>query len=124
MSWPEVRASRIRKSEGREERIVRDFERAVNMTPKALKAWLETEESRSVGVPRKSDPAESVGHWSGRRIIEIKNKNPLEYEAEDYAHMRKVSAYVARHGAQRPRGDVTDTRWRHSLMNWGHDPLK
>ncbi|MER5294490.1 DNA-binding protein, partial [Streptomyces pharetrae] len=25
--------------------------------------------------------------------------------------------------AQRPSGDVRDTRWRHSLMNWGHDPL-
>ncbi len=23
----------------------------------------------------------------------------------------------------RPDGDVTGTRWRYSLMNWGHDPL-
>ncbi|MBN9107266.1 MAG: DUF3140 domain-containing protein [Pseudonocardia sp.] len=21
-------------------------------------------------------------------------------------------------------GDVRDTRWRYSLMNWGHDPLR
>ncbi|WP_405725028.1 DUF3140 domain-containing protein [Streptomyces sp. NBC_00028] len=28
-----------------------------------------------------------------------------------------------RHLAQRPSGDVADTTWRHSLMNWGHDPL-
>jgi hypothetical protein len=28
------------------------------------------------------------------------------------------------HLAQRPEGDVEDTRWRYSLMNWGHDPLK
>jgi hypothetical protein len=37
--------------------------------------------------------------------------------------MRKVVGYVRRHLAQRPPGDVRDTRWRHSLMNWGHDPL-
>lgn len=37
--------------------------------------------------------------------------------------MRKVVGYVRRHLAQRPSGDVEDTRWRYSLMNWGHDPL-
>jgi hypothetical protein len=38
--------------------------------------------------------------------------------------MRKVLGYIKRHSAQRPSGDVTDTPWRYSLMNWGHDPLK
>ena len=42
----------------------------------------------------------------------------------DYAHMRKVTGYVSRHLAQRPRGDVSETAWRYSLMNWGHDPTK
>jgi hypothetical protein len=31
---------------------------------------------------------------------------------------------VHRHLAQRPSGDVRETRWRYSLMNWGHDPLE
>jgi len=35
-----------------------------------------------------------------------------------------VHGYVARHSEQRPDGDVTDTKWRWSLMNWGNDPLK
>ena len=43
---------------------------------------------------------------------------------DDLAHMRKVVGYVHRHSAQRPKGDVEDTHWRYSLMNWGHDPLK
>lgn len=124
MSWPEVRASRLRKSEGKENRIVRDFNRAVNMTPAALESWLSSAESKEVGTPRSSNASESIGHWSGRRIIEIKNKKPEEYTRADYSHMRKVIAYVARHGAQRPEGDVKETPWRHSLMNWGHDPLK
>jgi hypothetical protein len=31
---------------------------------------------------------------------------------------------VHRHLAQRPEGDVRETNWRYSLMNWGHDPLR
>jgi hypothetical protein len=38
--------------------------------------------------------------------------------------MRRVVGYVHRHVEQRPSGDVRDTPWRYSLMNWGHDPLK
>jgi hypothetical protein len=38
--------------------------------------------------------------------------------------MRKVVGYIHRHTAQRPAGDVSQTRWRYALMNWGHDPLR
>ena len=41
----------------------------------------------------------------------------------DYAHMRQVVGFVRRHRAQEPANPVT-SRWRYSLMNWGHDPLK
>ena len=41
----------------------------------------------------------------------------------DYAHMRKVAGYVRRHLAQEP-ANIATSRWRYSLMNWGHDPLK
>jgi hypothetical protein len=100
-----------------------EFRRAVNMTPKELEAWLQTEESRSVGWTREGG-SESIGHQSGRRIIELKHEKVAELADGDYAHMRKVVGYVHRHAAQRPAGDVTETRWRYSLMNWGHDPLK
>jgi len=100
-----------------------DFAEAVNMAPKELEAWLETEESRAVG--QKSDEnEESVGHRSGRRIVELKRKRKDELDEEDVAHMRRVVGYVHRHLAQRPAGDVEHTPWRYSLMNWGHDPLK
>jgi hypothetical protein len=99
------------------------FGRAVNMTPKELETWLHTEEGRSVGWTHEGE-SESVGHQSGRRIIELKHRKVAELDEDDYAHMRKVIGYVHRHAAQRPAGDATDTRWRHSLMNWGHDPLK
>lgn len=34
--------------------IRRDFDAAVNMSPKELEEWLETEQSRSVGAPREA----------------------------------------------------------------------
>ncbi|UYY58335.1 DUF3140 domain-containing protein [Sphingomonas sp. S2-65] len=40
--------------------------------------------------------------------------------------MAKVVGYVHRHLAQGPdeKADIPGSRWRYSLMNWGHDPLK
>jgi hypothetical protein len=38
--------------------------------------------------------------------------------------MLKVIDEVQRHLAQRPAGNIEHSRWRYSLMNWGHDPLK
>jgi Protein of unknown function (DUF3140) len=100
-------------------KIAADFAAAVNMRADELEAWLETSESRNVGFKR--DGGESVGHASGRRIVGLLRRGPSG--EEDYAHMRKVVGFVRRHRAQEPANMVT-SRWRYSLMNWGHDPLK
>jgi Protein of unknown function (DUF3140) len=99
-----------------------DWQAAVTMTASDLERWLETEESRSVGDTGGSG-GESTGHASGRRIVQILRSKKSDLGADDAEHMRKVVGYVHRHLAQRPSGDVTDTKWRYSLMNWGHDPL-
>jgi hypothetical protein len=101
---------------------IRDFETAVNMTPKELESWLKTDESQQVG--QKDGSSESTGHESGRKIVKLLQMKQADYDDTDLAHMKKVVGYVHRHMAQRPSGDVEDTRWRYSLMNWGHDPLK
>lgn len=98
-----------------------DFKSAVNMTPRQLRDWLDTEESREVGQ-KKGDGDESVGHEFGRHILAILDKKKADLTDEDRQHMKKVVGYVHRHLAQRPDGDITDTHWRYSLMNWGHDP--
>ncbi|MEV0244546.1 DUF3140 domain-containing protein [Streptomyces sp. NPDC050674] len=98
-----------------------DFRELVNMTPAGLEKWLASDDSRSAG--QHQDGGESTGHASGRRIVEILRSGKDDLTDDDYRHMRKVVGYVRRHLAQRPSGDVRDTRWRHSLMNWGHDPL-
>ena len=100
-------------------KIAAGFRAAVNMDAAELEAWLETPESRRVGFKR--DGGESVGHASGRRIVELLRSGPAG--DEDYAHMRKVVGFVRRHRAQEPANMVT-SRWRYSLMNWGHDPLR
>ncbi len=98
-----------------------DWQEAVNMTAKQLEDWLESDESTSVG--QVEDDGEATGHKSGRRIVEILRTKKGDLSDDDVAHMHKVVGYVHRHLGQRPSGDITDTRWRYSLMNWGHDPL-
>jgi hypothetical protein len=99
-----------------------EFRDTVNMTASELEKWLKTDKSKEVG--QKSGDEESTGHASGRRIIAILKSKKSELTEDDYAHMRKVVGYAKRHLKQRPSGDVKDTRWRYSLMNWGHDPEK
>lgn len=99
---------------------ITEFNEVVNMTPAQLESWLATPESREVG--QKDGGEESVGHASGRRVVELQRTRTRDLTPDDVAHMRKVVGYVHRHRAQRPAGDVRDTAWRYSLMNWGHDP--
>jgi hypothetical protein len=99
-----------------------EFSDAVNMTAKELADWLSDDRSKEVG--QKKSGGESTGHSSGRHIVSILHTKKAELSSDDFAHMRKVVGYVKRHRAQRPDGDVTETPWRYSLMNWGHDPLK
>jgi len=104
--------------------VRKDFAKAVNMTAAEIEDWLKTKESKAVGFKGAEGTAkESVGHASGRRIVEILGKKTAELSDSDYAHMRKVVGYVHRHSAQRP-ANIYTSRWRYSLMNWGHDPTK
>ena len=102
-----------------------DFKQAVNMAPKALEDWLETDESKAVGQ-KDGGSGESTGHESGRRIVQILRTKKADLTDDDAAHMRKVVGYVARHTAQRPdkSGDeLAHSKWTASLKNWGHDPM-
>ena len=99
-----------------------EFRDAANMTPAELKDWLATDQSRKVGF-KAGGEGESIGHASGRRIVAILGKHKADLSDADYTHMRKTVGFIRRHRAQEPANPVT-SRWRYSLMNWGHDPLK
>jgi hypothetical protein len=105
------------------QQTISDFKHAVNMTTAQLEKWLGSEESMRVGQKHGSD--ESVGHQSGRRIIDLLHRRPQDLSEDDLAHMRKVVGYIHRHLAQGPsKSDPATSDWRYSLMNWGHDPQK
>ena len=111
-----------RSDEERDE-IREEFNDVVNMTPKELEEWLDTDESQEVG--QKNDGGESTGHEMGRRIVELRGKNKGDYDEDDYDAMNKVVGYVHRHLKQGgPKDDKEHSKWRYSLKNWGHDPLK
>lgn len=106
------------------DKIRGEFANAVNMSAAELDRWLRTSESRAVGWKGADGTArESVGHASGRRIAKILRTRDAQLADDDYMHMRKVVGFIRRHSAQRPQNIYT-SRWRHSLMNWGHDPVK
>jgi hypothetical protein len=105
-------------------KIASDFDAAVNMSADELEQWLRTRESMAVGWKGvEGRMKESVGHASGRRIVEILRTPKSDLCDDDFAQMRRVVGFTRRHLAQRPDNEVT-SRWRYSLMNWGHDPLK
>lgn len=99
-----------------------DFNEVVNMSASQLEKWLETDESKSVGQTKDGE-SESVGHKSGKHIVDILNKKVSDLSDGDYEHMEKVVSYVKRHLAQRP-SHIANSNWSYSLKNWGHDSEK
>ena len=101
------------------ETIWKDFGEAVNMTPSELEKFLDTDESKEVGWKGEDGDGagESVGHKSGKRIVEIKRKkkadlnlfqaNMEEMQTAQQAQMqatpRSTSSGISRTGPQRQR---------------------
>lgn len=105
------------------ETIWDEWRNLVNMAPKELGEWLETDASKSVGSD--SGDGESKGHKSGRRIIKIKRTNKADLSDDQWDHMATVVGYIKRHCSQGgPESDIETSNWTYSLRNWGHDPLK
>ncbi|EJT75036.1 hypothetical protein GGTG_08874 [Gaeumannomyces tritici R3-111a-1] len=113
--------------------VVSEFSELVNMTASELEEWLKSDDSNSAGWAE--GDGESVGHGSGRKIVEILKANPEkkadQYSDEDVEHMRKVVAYCKRHLVQekgpnisKSEEEVKKTKSYASLKNWGHDFLK
>lgn len=108
--------------------VQKEFRALVNIPSAHLRKWLGSQESRRVGMTSSGEKItgagahESVGHHMGERILSLLDKKSGDLSDDDIGAMHKVIGYIHRHTAQRPAGDITDTRRRKSLMNWGHDP--
>lgn len=106
-----------------QEEIYQEFKDLVNMQPKQIENWLDTDESKSVGRVRDGED-ESIGRQSAKKIVGIKRTRKSDLTDEQIDHMNKVCNYIKRHTTQRPSGDVAETDWCYSLKNWGHDPTQ
>lgn len=105
--------------------IRKEFRQAVNMTPAELEKWLDTDESKEVGWKGEDGKSsgESVGHKSGKRIVELLRTKVADLGDDDIKHMQNVTSYVHRHLKQKPP-HPDGSKWEASLKNWGHDPGK
>ncbi|KAK9813427.1 hypothetical protein WJX73_008126 [Symbiochloris irregularis] len=101
---------------------VKEFHEYVNMSVKELEKWLDDPKSMETG--QTESDGEPTGRKSGRHILEMLKKKEADWSDEDHAHIKKVTAYCKRHLKQGPSKDVENSKWRYSLMNWAHDPLK
>lgn len=109
--------------EGKDQHEIYDeFKKLVNMTVSQLEKWLETDESKHTG--QDSGDGEAIGHKSGKQIIAILGKKKADLTDKDYHQMQRVISYISRHKAQKPHGDLSDTKWNYSLKNWGYDYTK
>jgi hypothetical protein len=77
--------------------VIEEFNELINMTASELEKWLKSDDSRSAGWPKEDGGGESVGHDSGRKIVEILQANPKKepekYTEDQVQHMRKVVSY-------------------------------
>jgi len=109
--------------------VIEEFNELVNMDSDELEAWLKEEDSAGAGWKKADETGETIGHESGRMIVEILKRNPSrdpeKYDEEDIPHMRKVVAYCKRHLAQEGKAKQDpDSKSAKSLKNWGHNPQK
>ncbi|KAI2638135.1 hypothetical protein GGS21DRAFT_488838 [Xylaria nigripes] len=109
--------------------VIQEFNDLVNMSAQDLEAWLKGNSSQSAGWHKSDASGETIGHESGRKIIEILSKNPEKdpekYDEDDLEHMRRVVSYCKRHLAQESTAKQDpNSKSARSLKNWGHDPQK
>lgn len=104
------------------EETYKHFKELVNMTAGELEKWLKTEASKSTG--QDSGDGEAIGHKSGKMIVDILGTRKADLTDDDYHQMKRVISYISRHKAQKPSGELEDSRWTYSLKNWGYDYSK
>lgn len=88
------------------------FATYVNLAPRELERWLATEAS-----------AAAAGTADGAEVLRLLRTPAAARTPADHEAMARVVATIIAAREARPAGDVTDSPWRHALLNRGHDPL-
>jgi len=105
------------------EQTVSEFKTVVNVSRDKLERWLSTAESKKLHFADEPK-GKALGNDTGKAVLTLLKKRRDKYTAEDASYMRKVIEYIDQHLAKRPKGDISASNWRYSLLNLGHDPAK
>jgi len=101
------------------------FHSLINLSPDELADWLDTEDSWNTGQILPGE-TEATGHKAGREIEDMMRNGKGEFGEKEIALMRRTVSFIKRHGAQKERmqtKNIENSRWRHSLLNWGHGKI-
>jgi hypothetical protein len=103
------------------ERLWTEFHGLVNMSSDELRSWLLADAADEKGFPDRPDMGVSP---DGRATLEVLGKRKVDLTEDDVKAMRhtvdSISTLLA---ARRAVGGPADERWRHDLMDLGHDPF-
>ncbi|HEY6934917.1 MAG TPA: DUF3140 domain-containing protein [Marmoricola sp.] len=97
-----------------------DFHTVVNMTSRELEDWLRVEAS---GEDTEALP-DQAGKHLGRRVLGILGKRRVDLTEDDVQAMEKVVREVRGQRDPELEPKAGDEKWRHHLMDIGHDPLR
>lgn len=102
------------------QRLWEEFHLTVNMNSRELRDWLLTEASDQEAFP----DADLTMPEPGRVVLGILGKRRMDLTDDDLQVMAEVVQRVRELLANRPATGAADQRWRHELMNLGHDPVR
>lgn len=97
-----------------------EFHTVVNMTSRELVDWLRTQAAteEAEALP------DQAGRSLGQRVAAVLAKRRSDLTDDDVAAMTKVVDIVRSERREDLEPTAGDDRWRHRLMDVGHDPLK
>ncbi|GGM29442.1 DUF3140 domain-containing protein [Micromonospora yangpuensis] len=97
-----------------------DFHAQVNVPSEQLRSWLLTRGSgeESFGPDPDLDLPEP-----GRQILAVLRKRKVDLTPADIQVMREAVERIEGLLDERPAAGNADDRWRHALLDLGHDPL-
>ena len=96
------------------------FRRLVNLSAASLRRWLDTEESQAAGLPATARRRRSATSRAAASSAILEGQRG----GRTRLHPRGRRLHPPPPGAAAGQRTSTDTRWRYSLMNWGHDPMQ
>jgi hypothetical protein len=104
------------------DRLWDEFHLLVTMSPEELRRWLLADAAGDEAFPARRDQGISP---EGTEVLRVLDRRKHDLTGEDLAVMRRtVDRILDLLSVRAALGGSGDERWRHDLMDLGHDPFK